>query len=185
MNAFADDDFGATAADIDHQSPARFARHGLRDTQVDQAGFFDAGDDFDGMAERGTCAIEERAFALCAAKRIRADHANAFRFHIVKALTEALETRDRAFNRMAIKTSLLVEPGRQPHHLAQAVLNDQLPMRVAGNDHVKTVGSQIDRGNDVRDFARHQLFACSTPREGTLYVPRRVYSRYALRTDLR
>ena len=64
MQAFADDDLGAAAADIGDQASSRLAGHRLRDAKIDQARFFDAGDDFDGMTERGARAIEKGAFAL-------------------------------------------------------------------------------------------------------------------------
>ena len=54
-----------------------------------------------------------------------------------------------------VRRLLLVEAGAEPHHLAQTIQNDELPVRITGDDHVKTVGAQIDRGDDVRDFAGH------------------------------
>ena len=70
-------------------------------------------------------------------------------------MTEPLQARERRFRRLTRQASLLVEAGAETDHLAQAIQDDELPVRIAGNDHVKTVGAQIDRGDDVRDFAGH------------------------------
>ena len=56
---------------------------------------------------------------------------------------------------LARQPSLLVEAGAEPHHFAQTIDDDELPVRITGDDHVETIGAQIDRGDDVRDFAGH------------------------------
>ena len=92
---------------------------------------------------------------LRSAQRIGADDAHAFRLHVVQPLAEAFQARERCLRRLACQSTLLVEAGAEPHHLAQAIQDDELPVRVAGDDHVETVGAQVDRGDDVRDFAGH------------------------------
>ena len=46
------------------------------------------------------------------------------------------------------------EAGAEAHHLAQAIEDDELAVRVTRDDHVKAVGTEIDRGKDVRDGLR-------------------------------
>ncbi len=155
MLAFADDDLGAAAADVGDQAPPGFAGHRVRDAEINQARFFDTGDDFDGMAERRARAIQERAFALGLAERVGADDANALGLHVAQPLAESLQACERNVDGLALQAALFVQTGAEPHALAQAILDDELPVRMTGNDHVKTVGTEIDRRNDVGNFARH------------------------------
>ena len=62
--ALADDEFGAAAADVDDEAVTAFVRRRVRDAEMDQARFFDARDDFDGMTERVAGTLEEHAAAL-------------------------------------------------------------------------------------------------------------------------
>ena len=39
-----------------------------------------------------------------------------------------------------------LEAGAEPHHLAQAIEDDELAVRVTRDHHVETVGAEIDRG---------------------------------------
>ena len=59
LESFADDDLGAAAADVADQAAPGTCGHGVRDARVDEARFFDAGDDFDGMPERFARALDE------------------------------------------------------------------------------------------------------------------------------
>ena len=45
-------------------------------------------------------------------------------------------------------------PGAEADHFAQAIEDDELAVRVARDDHVETVGTEIDRGKYVRDGLR-------------------------------
>ena len=62
----------------------------MRDAQVDEARFFDTGDHFDRVTERGARAIEERPLALRTAQSVRAHDANALGLHVLQALAELL-----------------------------------------------------------------------------------------------
>ena len=77
--AFADDELGAAAADVDDQPATGLARHRVRDAEIDEARLLDAGDDFDRVAERLARAIEECALAPRPAQRVGADDAHAAR----------------------------------------------------------------------------------------------------------
>ena len=145
---------GAAAADVDHQALAGLARHGVRDAGVDQARLLDAGDDLDRVAERLARALEEGLLAVRLAQRVGADHAHAVGVHVAQALAEALEAGERARGHVLVEAAVLVHAGGQAHHLAQAVDDDQLAVRVARDHHVEAVGAQVDRGEDVGDGAR-------------------------------
>ena len=76
LEALADDDLGAAAADVDHQPAAAIVRQVVRDTRVDQPRLFHAGNDFDGKSEGLACTLQERLLAARDAQRIGADHAH-------------------------------------------------------------------------------------------------------------
>ncbi len=80
--AFADDELGAAAADIDDEKRAVRGIRVVRDAEIDQARLFDAGDDVDGVAERFLGLREECVGIARAAQRIRADHAHLMRLHV-------------------------------------------------------------------------------------------------------
>src|SRR5690606_10182520 len=52
VEAFADDEFGGAAADVDHEAALAAFRNAVRDAEVDQARFLAPGDDFDRMPQR-------------------------------------------------------------------------------------------------------------------------------------
>src|SRR6185295_608002 len=123
--ALTDDHFGAAAADVHDQPAPGLARHGMRHAKVDQTRFFDAGDDFDRMTECCAGAIQECALAPRTPQRIGADHAHAFRLHVVQPLTEAFQTSERGVDRLARQPPLLVEAGAESHHFAQTIDDDE------------------------------------------------------------
>ena len=48
-----------------------------------------------------------------------------------------------------IQPAAVAQAGGEAHHLAQPVQDDELAVRVTRDDHVKTVGAQVDGGEDV------------------------------------
>ena len=69
LQTLADDDLGAAAADVADQTAARPGRHGVRNAGIDEPRLFDAGDDFDGMADRLARALDECLFLASRAGR--------------------------------------------------------------------------------------------------------------------
>jgi hypothetical protein len=113
---------------------------------VDQSGFFQPGDDFDRMSERGPGALQEPALALGATQGVSADDSHAIGMHGAQPLPEALQASQRTLRRRLVQPSAVAQPSRQAHHFAQPVQDDQLAVRITRNDHVKTVGAKIDGG---------------------------------------
>ena len=108
------------------------------------------------MTERVAGALEERALAaLGLAQRVGADDAHALGAHVAQALAEALEALQRALRRFAAQAALFVEARGEANHLAQAVDDDELPVVVTGDDHVKAVRAEVDRREDVGHPVRH------------------------------
>ena len=87
--------------------------------------------------------------AVRQAQRVGADHAHAVGVHVAQALAEALQAAERARRHVLVDAAVLGDAGGQAHHLAQAVDDDQLAVRVARDHHVEAVGAQVDRGEDV------------------------------------
>ena len=152
LQPFTDDNLGTSTADVDYQSASRFARHRVTHTEIDQTCFFDAGNDFDWMTERGACAIEKRPSSLGSPQRVGPHDAHALCLHVAQSLAETLETRERSVHGLTIESARLIETRRKPDHLAQAIDDRELAVRIARDDHVKTIGAQIDGGDDVGDF---------------------------------
>ncbi len=153
--ALADDQFGAAAADVDDEAMTAFVRRRVRDAEMDQARFFDARDDFDGMTECVAGPLEKDPAPLGLAQGVGADDAHALRPHVAQALAEAFEALQRALRRFAAEAAVFVEARGETNHLPQAVEHDELPVVVTGDDHVKAVRAEIHRREDVRHPVRH------------------------------
>ena len=151
--ALADDELGAAAADVDHQTLAGGVRHAVRDARVDEARLLHAGDDLDRVAERLARALEEDLLAVREAQRVGADDAHAVGVHVAQALPETLQARERARRHVLVDAAVLGDAGGEAHHLAQPVDDDQLAVRVARDDHVEAVGAQVHRREYVGDRA--------------------------------
>ena len=57
---------------------------------------------------------------------------------------------ERARRDLLVEPAVLAEAGAEAHHLAQPVDDDELAVRVAGDDHVEAVGAEVDGREDVR-----------------------------------
>jgi hypothetical protein len=90
--ADADDAFGGAAADIDHQTRCLGQWQAVGDAQIDQAGFFPAGDDFDVETQRFARLLQERRGVLGHAQGRGAHRAHGARRHAAQAFAEAAQT---------------------------------------------------------------------------------------------
>src|SRR5262249_19585519 len=95
LEMLADDEFGAAAADVDDEPALRRLGHTMRDTEVDQARFFAAGDDLDRMTERRLGRPEKRARCAEPAHGVRGHGAHALVRQHAQALAEAREAGQR------------------------------------------------------------------------------------------
>ena len=84
-----------------------------------------------------------------AAQGIGAHHAHAVGAHGAQPLAESLEAAQRTVRRRIVQSPAVAEAGGQAHHFAQSIQDDELAVRVARDDHVKTVGTEIDGGEHV------------------------------------
>ena len=106
------------------------------------------------MPERLARAFEECLLAPRHAQRIRAHHAHTARVHVLQALAESLQAGERTRRHFLVDAAVLLDTGGKANHLAQAIDDDELAVRIARDDHVKTVGAEIHR----RQHIRHRTF---------------------------
>ena len=132
--AFADHDLGAAAADVDHQPVPGLRRQRVRHARVNESRLLHAGDDFDRVSERIARALEKGLLAARDAQRIGADHAHAARVHVAQPLSETLQAGQRPRRHFLVEPAVRAHAGAEAHHLAHPVDDDQLPVRVAGDD---------------------------------------------------
>jgi hypothetical protein len=91
------------------------------------------------------------------ARRIGADDADAVGMHVGEALSETLQAGDGPVRDDLVEAAVLAHAVRESHHFAQPVDDDELPVHVTGDDHVKAVGAEIDR----REDGRHRICAAA------------------------
>src|SRR5580704_2879345 len=112
------------------------------------------------MTERLARALEKRLLAPRHAQGIGSHHAHAVRVHVAQALAKALKTRKRARGGFLVDATVLLDARSEPHHLPQPIDNGELAVRVARDDHVKTVRSEIDSGENIGDRSGRRILAC-------------------------
>ncbi len=106
------------------------------------------------MPEGFASSLEKCLLAVGDAQRVGTNHAHAVCVHVAKTLAEALETRQRPCRDFLVDPAVLLDTRGKADHLPQPVDDDDLPVRIAGNDHVETVGPEVDRRQDVGDGLR-------------------------------
>ena len=91
------------------------------------------------MPERLARPLEERLLAVRQAQRVGAHHAHAVGVHVAQPLAKTLQAGERAGRHILVDAAVLGHAGGEAHHLAQAIDDDQLAVRVARDHHVETV----------------------------------------------
>ena len=152
--SLADDQFGAAAADVDHQHLLLGAGHMVRYAQINQPRLFNTGNDLDRVSQRGLRGLQKPPRAGCPPKRVGADDTHPACVHVLQPLAETLQAVDRAPGDRNFQPAPGIKPRCQPHHFPDPVDDRELPVPQPGYDHVETVGSQIHRGHDGRRFTR-------------------------------
>jgi hypothetical protein len=71
--------------------------------------------------------------------------------HGAQPLAEALEAAQSTLGGGVVEPAAVAQAGGEAHHFAQPVEDDQLAVRVARDDHVKTVGAQDRRRRGRRE----------------------------------
>ena len=144
VRAVAGGQLGAAAADIDHQPLVR-AASGMRDALINQARFLFAADNVNRAAQNLLCGKQEFAGVSRQAQGGGRDHADLFGRNILQLFGEELQTLPAARHRLDGKMVIFVQAGSQTH----LALNARDGLNASGNfahhQHMKAVGSQINR----------------------------------------
>src|SRR5690606_31985179 len=119
IEALADDELGAAAADIHHQPLSGCAMEGMRDTRVDQARLLASGDDLDLMVENLFRAANELRPVAGFAQRVGADDAHRALGQMVDQLGEAAQAIQATLHGRFIELSSFVDAGRELNLLAE------------------------------------------------------------------
>ncbi len=142
---FTYDEFGAAAADIDHQY-LTLDMLGMGNPLIDEPCFFLPADDLDGVVEHLGCFTHKFAGVAGAAQGIGTCDADLIRLDVGEPLGKQRQAGETAFHRLRAHAFLLIHPFRQPHSLLDAIDDAKTPFAQMGDHHVKTVGAEIYGG---------------------------------------
>jgi hypothetical protein len=154
LDATPDDHFRAAAANVHDQAVVGGVGQGLDHPGINQACFLAPGNDFYPVSQCFAGAVEKGLAIARLAQGTGAHHAHAPGVQVLKPLAEAAQAVQRPRCHVLVEPTLFVHAFGDAHRFAQAVQHDELPVGVTGNDQVKAVGSQVDRGQDVRHARR-------------------------------
>ncbi len=146
--AQADDEFGRTTADVDHQPLPGVGRHRMRGPGVDQARFLAPGDHFDRKPQRVFRLAEKISRILGHAQRVGCHSAHMIGVEIAQPFAEALQGRPAACLRSPIEIFVPRQPRSKAYRLAQRI--DGIDLATAGrvfdtpHDQAEAVGAQVD-----------------------------------------
>src|SRR5688572_22205632 len=107
--ALADDELGAAAANVNDEVRSVRRIGVMRNAEVNEARFLDAGDHFDRVTERLFGLRKEGVAVTRATQRVRAHDTNLVRAHIAEPLTESPQARERALLARRVEQSLVIE----------------------------------------------------------------------------
>ncbi|MNI62502.1 hypothetical protein D3C73_1178280 [compost metagenome] len=147
LKALADDELGAATADIGDQAFTRGVGQGVGHAQVDQARFFAAGDHFHGVAEDRFGTLDEFVTVARLAQGVGANDTHGPRWHAVDQLGKALQAFQAPDHGFFAEHACFVDAGGELNLFPEPLQNADFGMVSLGHDHVKTVGAQVDGGN--------------------------------------
>ena len=152
--ALADDELGRAASDIDDQALVRGRRQGVRGTEVNQAGLFTPGDDFDRKSQRLLRLRQKRRDILGHTQGIGSNGANGSTVESAQALAEATQGGQRTLLGLGIEQLVGGQAGSQAHRLLERIEWVDLVIDDAPDLETETVGTQVDRSYG---FINHRL----------------------------
>ena len=152
FEAFADDDLGAAAADVDDEPALVDVGERVRHTQVDEPRFLLSRNDLDVMAEglRRFGEHDSRLFDL--AQRVGAHGADLLRGDITDALAEFFESGIAALERFFAQRLVVGQPARETHALAQPIDFVHFVAHRTRDLHVEAVRAEVDGGEGIVKF---------------------------------
>ena len=149
FEAFADDELGGAAADVDDQPPSLLGQ-GVGRPQVDQARLLAAGDDLDAVAQLRLGALDEGLAVGRLAQGVGTHHPQVVGGDALEEGGEARQAAQRTLHGGVVQATLVVEAGGELHLLAQAGDHLQAVLLVVGHQQVEAVGAKVDGGEAAR-----------------------------------
>ncbi|MNP28510.1 hypothetical protein D3C76_1214780 [compost metagenome] len=128
----------------------------MGDAEVDQARFLAAGDDFHRVAKDGFGAADEVGAVARLAQGVGAHHPYRARRHAADELGEALQAVEAALHGFLAEQAFLADAGGQLDFLAKPLKDADLAVVGLGQDHVETVGAEVE-GGDQREGLRRGM----------------------------
>ena len=154
FKALTNNEFGAAAADVDHQAVTGIVGQRVGYAQIDQAGLFTTGNHFNGIAQYRLSTVNKFLPVTRRPQGVGGQHADLGRVHALQTLgklAQALQTTLLGFFR---QLELIVQTRGQLHFLTPSFQRPELAVKLTGHHHMKTVGTQIYRGNQLARLGR-------------------------------
>ena len=141
--AFTDNEFGASASDIDNQAASIVTGNALGHTDVNQPGFLSSGNDVYAASKRRFGNHQEGIGILHSAKGLGAHRAQIVRGDFPQALTESGETAECALLHIRIQCAIRVETPAQSDHFFNSIEGTQFTMLSPRHQQMKAVAAKI------------------------------------------
>ncbi len=143
------DQFGAAAADIHHESQPIRRWQTVRHAVIDETGFLEARHDLDRVAQRRLGLVHEAGVLVRPANGARTCGTNPVRMDVAQTLTKTRQAVERTNAGIRGDDALVREALGQAHGFANAIENRELPVAQLADDHVKAVGAEVDSRDDL------------------------------------
>jgi hypothetical protein len=111
----------------------------MGNTGVDEARLFHSRNDLDGVTEGFAGTFQKRLLTVRESEGVRPDDTNAVGVYVPQTLPESLQACESSCSDLFVDATVLLDTGSEPHHLAQAVNNNELTVRIPRDDHVEAV----------------------------------------------
>ncbi|KPX74892.1 Uncharacterized protein ALO84_05685 [Pseudomonas syringae pv. maculicola] len=147
LEALADDEFGAAAANVGDQALAGCVGERVGDAQINEACFFAAGNHFYRMAENFFGAVNEVVAVARFAQGIGAHNTHGAGRQAVDQLRKAFQAVKTALHRFFGQLTLFIDTRCQLHLFAEALKNANFALIGFSHNHMKAVGAQVDSGD--------------------------------------
>lgn len=139
-----DNQFGTTTTDIENQSGLLVISKGVGNTQIDQTGLLNTGNDFEGLTQNSFRFIDKIPGVFCRSQGIGANHPDVSRTSRIEYLAELPQTIEASGNSCLLKP-VFFQARSKLHSFPVGMNRTHLSMLDTGNQQVKTVGTQIYR----------------------------------------
>jgi hypothetical protein len=148
VDAAANDEFRAAAADIDDQAVVARGGQIMGRTQEDQAAFFTTRDNFDRVAQCGFRSGKKRMGGSQPAHGIGRHGTNVQCRDACQALPEPREAAQGSGAVRGIQCAVRAQPHGHAYRIAQPIDDTRFAVFVARDHHVEAVGAEVNGGDE-------------------------------------